>query len=125
MASTLHAFFDRYSKAFAAYDVDAVTKLVHCPCLVASGPDVIALTSVADIRGRFERQFERHRELRVGEATFELVASRRLAPRITRADVQWTFRTAHGEPLPSFGLSYTLVDPEAGWAIATVFPMEL
>lgn len=125
MASTLHAFFDRYSKAFAAYDVDAVVKLVHCPCLVASGPDVIALTSEAEIRGRFERQFERHRELAVGAASFEVLGSRRLAPRITRADVQWTFRTADGVELPSFGLSYTLVDPEAGWAIATVFPLEL
>ncbi len=125
MASTLHAFFERYSRAFAAYDVDAVAKLVHRPCLVASGADVIALTTDAELRERFERQFARHRQAQVGGATFELVSSRRLAPRIARADVQWTFHTADGNPLPSFGLSYTLVDPESGWAIATVFPLEL
>ena len=125
VASTLHAFFDRYSKAFAAYDVDAVLKLVHRPCLVASGADLVALQTEAELRERFERQFERHRELRVGGATFEVVASRRLTPRITRADVQWTFQTEVGTALPSFGLSYTLVEPEAGWTIATVFPLEL
>jgi len=125
MASTLHAFFDRYRKAFAAYDVDAVLRLVHRPCLVASGSDVIALTTEAELRERFERQFSRHRELTVGEATFEVLSTRRLAPRITRADVQWRFQTAEGTQLPSFGLSYTLVEPEAGWTIATVFPLEL
>ncbi len=125
VATTLHAFFDRYSKAFAAYDVDAVIKLVHRPCLVASGPEVIALQTEAELRARFERQFARHRELKVGEASFDVLAARRLAPRITRADVQWTFSTEDGHELPSFGLSYTLIDPEAGWAIATVFPLEL
>lgn len=125
MATTLHAFFDRYSKAFATYDVDAVVKLVHRPCLVASGSEVIALQTEAELRERFERQFARHRELKVGEATFDVLGTRRLAPRITRADVQWTFCTADGEELPSFGLSYTLIDPEMGWAIATVFPLEL
>lgn len=125
MPSTLHAFFERYSKAFAAYDVDAVLELVHRPCMVASGPDVIALQTEAELRERFERQFERHRELQVGAAQFEVLASRRLTPRITRADVQWAFQTQDGNALTSFGLSYTLVDPEDGWAIATVFPLEL
>ncbi len=125
MASALDAFFERYTKAFASYDLEAVLKLVHCPCLVASGSDVEALVSEADLRARFERQFARHRELDVADATFEVVAKRRLAPRITRADVQWTFSTRAQGALPSFGLSYTLVDPESGWAIATVFPFEL
>lgn len=125
MATTLHAFFERYSKAFAAYDVEAVLKLVHRPCLISSGPEVIALQTKEEIRERFVRQFARHRELEVARASFDLVASRRLAPRITRADVQWTFCTEKGEELPSFGLSYTLIAPEVGWAIATVFPLEL
>ncbi len=125
MASTLDAFFVRYTKAFESYDLEAVTKLVHCPCLVASGADVVALVTEADIRERFERQFARHRELEVADAAFEVVANRRLAARIARADVRWTFSTRSGGALPSFGLSYTLVDPESGWAIATVFPLEL
>ncbi len=99
--------------------------MVHRPCMVSSGAELIALTTEDEIRERFERQFERHRELEVGEASFEVLATRRLAPRITRADVQWTLRTTAGAEMPSFGLSYTLVDPEAGWTIATVFPLEL
>ena len=123
--TTLDAFFDRYCNAFASYDVGALAKLVHLPCLISSGPDLVALQEPRELRTRFERQFERHREAKVSNASFEVMATRRLAPRITRADVRWTFRTQDGMDLPSFGLSYTLVSPETGWKIATVFPLEL
>jgi hypothetical protein len=45
VASTLTAFLDRYRRALAGEDVDALAELVHVPCLVM-GPQVRAVLTV-------------------------------------------------------------------------------
>lgn len=125
MATTIAAFFDRYRRAFGAFDLDALAPLVHLPCLIASGGTLVAVGQQSDLRRRLQRQFDRHREAGVADADFEVLAHRRLDPRFVSADVQWTFTGTKGDVLMEFGVSYTLTVPEAGWKIACVLPLSL
>ena len=125
MSSTVEVFFERYRKAFESYDLDALGKLVHLPCLIASAGKLIACGDAGDLRHRLQRQFERHREAGVADAKFEVVDRRRLDPRFVVVGVRWTLLKDDGSELMDFGVSYTLTAPEAGWKIACVLPLDL
>ncbi|MEM6993804.1 MAG: hypothetical protein AAF721_25035 [Myxococcota bacterium] len=125
MATTITAFFDRYRRAFEAYDLDALTALVHLPCLIAAGGDLVAVGQAEDLRRRLARQFDRHREIGVHDARFDVLDHRRLDARLVSADVHWVFVREDGETLVEFGVNYTLTAPESGWKIACVLPLDL
>ena len=125
MPTTLGAFFDRYRRAFEAYDVDKLAGLIHVPCLIVSGGALAAVAERDDLRKRLERQFERHREIGVSDAQFEVRAHRRLAARFVSVDVQWTFFDSDATPMAEFGVNYTLTAPETGWKIACMLPLDI
>lgn len=123
MASTLSAFLDRYRRAFADDDQDALADLIHLPCLVM-GPTVHAITSPEVLREALARQLERHREAGVAEARFRVLGHRRIEARYMTVDVAWEMRNAAGDLVWDFALLYTLTAPERGWKIVTVAPLE-
>ena len=125
MATTIAAFFERYRKAFAEYDLEGLAGLVHLPCLIASAGTLVAVGHGDDLRRRLQRQFDRHREADVGSARFEVLAHRRLDPRFVVADVHWTLLREDDVILAEFGVHYTLTAPEHGWRIASVLPLDL
>ncbi len=125
MPTTITAFFDRYRRAFEAYDLDALSALVHVPCLIASAGELVAVPDADDLAKRLQRQFARHREAGVADATFDVLDHRRLDARFVSADVHWTFFGAGEAKLIDFGVNYTLTAPETGWKIACVLPLDL
>ena len=125
VATTIAAFFERYRRAFADYDLEGLAGLVHLPCLIASAGTLVAVGQAGDLRRRLQRQFDRHREAEVTEARFEVRAHRRLDPRFVIADVHWTLTREGGVILSEFGVHYTLTAPEHGWRIASVLPLDL
>ncbi|MEX1365791.1 MAG: hypothetical protein AB1Z98_21870 [Nannocystaceae bacterium] len=123
MASTLSAFLDRYRRAFASDDLEALAELVHLPCLVM-GPQVHAITTAEVLRESLVRQLERHREAGVAEARFVVLGHRRIEARYMTVDVAWEMRNAAGELVWDFAIMYTLTAPERGWKIVAVAPLE-
>ena len=125
MATTIAAFFERYRRAFADYDLETLAGLMHLPCLIASAGTLVAIGQGDDLRRRLQRQFERHREAEVADARFEVRSLRRLDPRFVVADVHWTLARKGDAILSEFGVHYTLTAPEHGWRIASVLPVDL
>jgi len=125
MPTTLAAFFDRYRRAFEADDVDKLAGLIHVPCLLVSGGALAAVAERDDLRKRLGRWSERHREIGVSDAQFEVRDHRRLAARFVSVDVQWTFYNSDAAPIAEFGVNYTLTAPETGWKIACMLPLDI
>lgn len=123
MPSTLHAFLDRYRRALAADDVDALVELVHVPCLVM-GPQVHAVLSEDELRRALTEQLRQQRELGVTTLRFELLGHRRLEARYLTVDVRWEMTGADDAIVWEFSVMYTLTAPERGWKIVTVAPLE-
>lgn len=125
MPSILEGFFDQYRRAFAQRDEAALLELLHLPCLMMSGTELIAVGRAEDAQHRLRRQFERHTAAGVADARFEVLVRTRLTPRLTRADLRWSFSDAAGEILGETGVSYTLVHVRGRWSIATIFPLDV
>lgn len=125
MPSILEGFFDQYRRAFSQRDDTALLGLLHLPCLMMSGTDLVAVGQADDVRHRLQRQFERHASAGVADAQFEVLVRTRLTPRLTRADLRWTFFDGGGEVLGETGVSYTLVHVRGRWKIATIFPLDV
>jgi len=123
VASTLSAFLDRYRRAFAEDDVEALADLVHLPCLVM-GRQVVALTTAEQLRESLARQLERHREAGVTSASFQVLGHRRVDPRYMTVDVAWQMRDVDEQLVSEFATMYVLTAPERGWKIVTVAPLE-
>lgn len=123
MASTLTAFLDRYRRALAAEDLDALVELVHVPCLIM-GPQVHAVLSESELRDALQQQLQRQREVGVAEGRFEVLGHRRIEARYLTVDVGWEMRDAAGAVVWEFAVMYTLTAPERGWRIVSVAPLE-
>src|SRR6188768_3290523 len=117
MATTLAAFFDRFRRAFAERNLDALGELVHCPCMVVSERGVTVLSDPAELRRRLALQCARHGEDGVADAAFEVREHRRLDARVMQAVVGWTLRDTQDATLSSFDLSYLLVSGHHGWRV--------
>lgn len=123
MASTLTAFLDRYRRALAAEDVDALVDLVHVPCFIM-GPQVHAVLSEEELRGALADQLRQQRELGVTKVSFEVLGHRRIEARYLTVDVSWEMTGADDMNVWEFSLMYTLTAPERGWKIVVVAPLE-
>lgn len=123
MASTLTAFLDRYRRALAADDVEALADLVHLPCLIM-GPQVHAILEAAQLHQVLREQLQRQREVGMAEARFEVLGHRRIEARYLTVDVRWELRNRDGASVWEFSVMYTLTAPERGWKIVTVAPLE-
>jgi hypothetical protein len=122
--STLAAFFDRYRRAFAKGDVDALLGLLDVPLLVVGRGGPSAVTVPDALRTRLHAQVDRHADAGVSDATFDLLGHRRLAASLVQAEVRWQFRDDGGEDLAVFDLMYLLHATEHGWRICVVAPLE-
>ena len=123
MASTLTAFLERYRRAQAAEDVEALAELVHVPCLVM-GPQVHAVLSEAELRRALTEQLRQQREIGVSKLRFEVLGHRRIEARYLTVDVAWEMTGADDAIVWEFAVTYTLTAPERGWRIVTVAPLE-
>lgn len=123
MASTLTAFLDRYRRALAAEDVDALAELVHVPCLIM-GPQVHAVLSEEELHRALADQLRQQREIGVTKVSFEVLGHRRIEARYLTVDVSWEMTGADDSNVWEFSVMYTLTAPERGWKIVTVAPLE-
>lgn len=123
MASTLTAFLDRYRRALAADDIDALAELVHLPCLIM-GPQVHAVLTADELKQALREQLQRQREVGMADASFEVLAHRRLEARYLTVEVTWQLRNTDGVSVWEFSVMYLLTAPERGWKIVTVAPLE-
>jgi len=121
--STLNAFLDRYRRALAVKDLDALVELVHLPCLVM-GPRVRAVTDEPELREALRAQLEQYERAGIAQMSFDVLAHRRIDARYLRVDVAWEMHDAAGATVMDFALSYTLTAPERGWRVVTIAPLE-
>jgi hypothetical protein len=123
VASTLTAFLDRYRRALAGEDVDALAELVHVPCLVM-GPQVRAVLSEDELHKALAEQLQKQREIGVTKVRFEVLGHRRIEARYLTVDVSWEMTGPDDGIVWEFSVMYTLTAPERGWKIVTVAPLE-
>lgn len=124
MPSTLTAFFDRYRRAFAERDLEALVGFFHVPCMVLSDHAVATPQAADTLRTRLAAQFERHAEAGVAAALFQILDHRRLDARYVQADVRWQLQQGDGSALATFDLMYLIAASDHGWRIVLVAPLE-
>ncbi|UAA37862.1 hypothetical protein KIH87_14315 [Paraneptunicella aestuarii] len=108
MPQSTQAFFDKYAKAYRAYDANAVAELYFIPAVIMSDDNKDVFTSTQDVVMYIERLMERLRKIGAVDFVPDVCQTMRLSDNIQFTNVKWNFYAEENKRLFSCYVSYTL-----------------
>lgn len=108
MPQNTQAFFDKYAKAYRAYDANAVAELYFIPAVIMSDDNKDVFSSTQDVVMYVERLMVRLRKIGAVDFVPHVCQTMRLSDNILFSNVKWSFYAEGKKPLFSCYVSYTL-----------------
>ena len=115
----VRSFFDRYARAFEAYDADAIAASFLTPCLFVRDGTTEATTTTEEVTASVRALLDLHRAWDVQTAAPAEVTVLEEGTSHAIARVEWTLGRTHSRVAWSFATTYTLVPGEDDWRIAS------
>ena len=112
-------FFERYGRAFEAYDAEAITGFFLTPCLFVRDGTTEASGSPAEIAASVSDLLDLHRAWDVQTAAPAEVTVLEEGERHAIARVAWTLGRTNSRVSWTFATTYTLVPDADDWRIAS------
>jgi hypothetical protein len=116
----LIAFFDRYTAAWDAFDVEALLDLLAYPHLIATRAGTHFFEDDAEALANLEALIDKYRQAGVRSVTRRALTVEPLPDDAARATVQWQLNDAAGAALLQFPTVYTLDRDDEGWHIVAI-----
>ena len=118
--AAIAAVFDQVAARFGSAELDYLRELYHLPCMaiIASASQVLADNTAFDTL--FTSLLERLRGQGFHHSSYRDLAVKTLAPTIALAAMHWTRYRGDGTVLETLGATYTLLQTDGVWRIATL-----
>ena len=110
-------FFERYGRAFEAYDAAAIAACYGTPCLFVRDGSTVAIESEAGVTESVRALLDLHRAWDVQTAVPAEVVVMEQSPTHAVARVGWRLGRAGSRVAWSFATTYTLVPTADDWRI--------
>ena len=114
------AFFDRYTAAWDAFDVEALLDCLGFPHLVATRAGSHFFEDDAEALVNLEKLIDKYRSNGVRKIHRLGLTVEELPDEAARATVQWRFDDAAGAQILHFPSQYTLAKDDEGWHIVVI-----
>ena len=111
-------FFERYAKAFAAYDADAIGACFAVPCLFVRDGETEAVATAEGVATSVAALLDLHRAWDVRRVRPAEVALLEQGPGHALARVDWVLGRPKSRLRWRFATTYALVPADDGWRIA-------
>ena len=112
-------FFERYGRAFEAYDADAITEFFLTPCLFVRGGTTEASATPEEVAASVRALLDLHRAWDVQTAAPSEVTVLEEGDHHAIARVGWMLGRTNSRVAWSFATTYTLVAGPDDWRIAS------
>lgn len=111
-------FFERYARAFEAFDAEAIAACFVAPCLFVRDGATEATRTDADVAASVHALLDLHRAWDVQTVAVGEVAILEQGPGHALARVGWQLGRTKSRLTWSFATTYALVPSDDGWRIA-------
>jgi hypothetical protein len=111
--SAVSEFLERYRRAFAAFDAEALANLFAYPCQLTSDEGEVTVTTVPTREAwlpQVERLVAAYRAIGVHAAEILELQVTELTPQLAQAAVHWALLDGAGARIYEFDAAYTLAD---------------
>ncbi|WP_018694268.1 nuclear transport factor 2 family protein [Algicola sagamiensis] len=101
-------FFEKYSKAYASYDLESVVSMFYVPSLLMSDDDKLAVTSTEILRENTELVLQQYKDLNVASIKPNIQHVLKLSASMWFTTLEWHFYDDQENELYDCRTSYTL-----------------
>jgi hypothetical protein len=121
--SAVSEFLERYRRAFAAFDAEAIADMFAYPCQLTSDESEITQTTVPTREAwlpQVERLVAAYEAIGVHAAEILELQVTELTPQLAQAVVHWALVDGAGARIYEFNAAYTLADLGQGLRITAI-----